>query len=75
VGRPVEADHVAAEEEREDQRPLVGEGGEQGAGVVGSAIDRLGHADLHHQQGHGDGEDGVGERHDPTEVVPLGGAW
>jgi hypothetical protein len=69
VGHPVGADHVAAEEEREDQRPLVAEGVEQGAGVLGVAGDRLGHADLHHEQGHGDREHGVGEVDDPSEVV------
>jgi hypothetical protein len=69
--RPVAADHIAAEEEREDQRPLVAEGAEHGGGVLGGALDALGHADLHHQQGHGDREHGVGEVHNPVEATVL----
>jgi hypothetical protein len=71
VGHPVGADHEAADEERHHQGHLVLEEVEQGAGVVGGVPGRLGHADLHHEQGHGDREHRVGEEDDPAEVEVL----
>jgi hypothetical protein len=75
VVRPVGADHVAADEEGDEQRHLVAEEVEQGPGVLLGCRDRLGDADLHHQQGHGNREHRVGEEGHPAEVEVLALAW